>query len=207
MKQVTNTLLTGFGPFGDVVNNPAERLVRRFEAFGHHGHRLTTCVLPVSYRRAPENLIEAIDRASADGSPFDLVLMLGVAAAGLAWRVERFARAVDAGRPDVDGLSPQPAMSGNGGQALAATIAVDAVVSALVRSGIPAIDSDSAGTFLCNFAFYAALAHVAQCGRPARTGFLHVPADPETPPASGGACFSFAQHIQAVQVSLDALAS
>src|SRR5262245_13813558 len=48
------TLLTGFGSFGNVVNNPSARIVEHFARTGAPGHELTARVLPVSFARAGE---------------------------------------------------------------------------------------------------------------------------------------------------------
>jgi pyroglutamyl-peptidase len=207
MSGETRTLLTGFGPFGEVVDNPTERLVRHFGDSGAQGHRLTTCVLPVSYRRAPALLRDAIEQGDADGRPFDLVWMLGVASRSQYWRVERLGRNVNDQKPDMDGVIPPVCVVEDGPDTLAVTVPVSSVTSALSEAGVPAAVSDSAGGYLCNHALYAALQYLRQTGHPATAGFLHVPVDPAT--LAGGesapACFSFAQHIRAVEISLDAL--
>src|SRR5438270_8730212 len=103
------TLLTGFGPFGAVLSNPSQRLVDRFAAHPVPGHDLSPLVLPVSFTRTPVLLAEALSRGGRDGVPFDLVLMLGVAANAAAWRVERYGRNRNAATEDVDGFTPEPA--------------------------------------------------------------------------------------------------
>ncbi|HLJ54283.1 MAG TPA: pyroglutamyl-peptidase I [Chthonomonadaceae bacterium] len=202
------TLLTGFGPFGDVESNPAERLVRHFTDNPLSGHALTTCLLPVSYRRSAPCLLEAIDRGAADGQPFDLVWMLGVATKSAIWRVERFGRSANGTRADVDGCVPDECSDPGGAEVCEATIPVDAVVAALTASGIPAEPSDSAGGFLCNFGIYTALTHLKRSGSAARAGFLHIPPDTGTfrQPAAHSASIDFAQQVHAVEVALAALA-
>jgi pyroglutamyl-peptidase len=203
------TLLTGFGAFGNVADNPTERLVRYFENREVPGHKLTTCLLPVSYRRAPALLIETLRRADVDGRPFDLVWLLGVASGSPHWRVERFGRNENSGAPDTEDHTPPPQIAGNGPAVLEATIRVEPLVSALQQAGLPATASDSAGGYLCNHALYVALWHLRQNGSACRAGFLHVPADPNTMRVgdAGTAYFSFEQHIQAIDVTLSVLAA
>jgi pyroglutamyl-peptidase len=56
-----------------------------------------------------------------------------------------------------------------------ATLPLRAAVAALRDAGLPAIVSNSAGTFVCNHLFYG-LMHLAATRRPGlRGGFLHVP--------------------------------
>lgn len=204
-----NTLLTGFSAFRDVVDNPTERLVRHFESYGAAGHCLTTAVLPVSYKRAPVLLTEAIDRGHAVGRPFDLVLMLGVASASEYWRVERFGRNENCAIPDADEFAPPPRIHPAGPSVLEATVPVERLIGALSQAGLPAVLSESAGAYLCNHVLYSALRHVRQCDRPIQCGFLHVPADGETfcGGAGGGPAFTFAQHVSAVETALAALAT
>ena len=203
-----NTLLTGFGPFLEIVSNPTERLVRHIEQNLVPGHRLTTCVLPVSYGRAPQILTAAIDRGGEAGRPFDLVLMLGVASNSSHWRVERYGRNENARAPDADNVTPLPLIDLAGPKLLEATIPVEAIVAELSRAGFPAEPSDSAGAYLCNHALYVVLRHLRKSGRSIPAGFLHVPADTDTfpPGASGGAQFTFAQQIAALHITLAALA-
>ncbi len=202
-----NTLLTGFGPFGDVVHNPTERLVLHFERHGAAGHNLTTCVLPVSYGRAPELLLEAIDRGGSLGRPFDLIWMLGVASASPDWRVERFGRNENSAARDADDCVPPPRIDPSGPALLEATVPVDLLVSALNQAGLPATVSESAGAYLCNHALYTALGHLRRTGGRAPAGFLHVPADSDTF-ASGESerpIFTFADQVRAVEATLAAL--
>jgi len=204
-----NTLLTGFSSFLDIVDNPTERLVRHFERHGAPGHSLTTCVLPVSYGRAPALLTEAIDRGDAQGRSFDLVWMLGVASASATWRVERFGRNVNAAVPDADDFRPPPCIDPTGPWMIDVTVPVDRLVAVLSQAGLPAAPSDSAGAYLCNHALYSALMHCRQSDRTVLTGFLHVPADPDTFRAgsAAGPYFTFAQHVRAVEITLAALAA
>src|SRR4051794_32502690 len=96
------TLLTGFGPFREIVDNPSSRIVAHFAQVGAPGHELTARVLPVSYDRAAAE-VSALLR---DGA-FEAALLLGVAARSAGLRLERVARHHDGGHlPDVDGQTP-----------------------------------------------------------------------------------------------------
>ena len=56
-----------------------------------------------------------------------------------------------------------------------ATLPIKAAVLALREAGLPAIVSNTAGTFVCNHVFYG-LMHRATTAHPRlRGGFLHVP--------------------------------
>src|SRR5262245_58104523 len=103
------TLLTGFGGFGQVVNNPSARIVAHFERAGAPGHDLTTRVLPVSYERAAAEIVELLR-----GEPFEAALLLGVAQSTPVIRIEQLARWCAPERPDADGQAPGGARPSDG---------------------------------------------------------------------------------------------
>ena len=208
------TLLTGFGPFGSVANNPTERLVRHFANETVSGLAIATCALPTSFARSKGAFRAALDAGGRNGQPFEIVLMLGVAAGSAGWRVETQGLNWDAPAiPDVDGFCPSGGkIVADGSAHLPIKLPPQAMLSAIEAIGLPVTLSDSAGQYLCNHLLYTAL-HLAQTRRlPLRAGFLHVPADEHTF-ASGGAAFansrvfSFNQHIAAVRAVLEACAS
>src|SRR5690242_4159837 len=100
-------LLTGFGPFGKVIDNPTERLARAFALEAVAGCELTTCVFPTSFARAPELMRAQLEIGGRDGRPFDAVLMLGVASGSPVWRVEQFGRNEKKALEDADGFTPE----------------------------------------------------------------------------------------------------
>lgn len=203
------TLLTGFGPFGNVIKNPTERLVRHFAEAEVPGHDLTTCVLPTSFQRAPQIMSALLRKGGRDGQPFDNVLMLGVATGSPHWRVERWGRNHSDGKADADGFTPNAGQIVAGGpEVLPVTVPVEALLAALEQEGLPVTPSDSAGGYLCNHILYVTL-HGLQCAEPsAQAGFLHVPADEQTlaPDAKPAPVFAFVQQVVAVETTLAVLA-
>jgi pyroglutamyl-peptidase len=177
------TLLTGFGPFGGVVNNPSSRIVAYFARAGAPGHDLTTRVLPVSYARA-EREIRALLRAGR----FDSALLLGVAGRETHLRLEQIGRWAPAHRLDGDGLPPPNMERPPGALEFYSTpVALGLLMNHLLASGLPARVSDDAGSYVCNHTYYAALQTIAAEELPTRCLFLHVPADSVTfsePPAA-----------------------
>ncbi len=152
-------LVTGFGPFGDVVDNPAARLARAVHGQRAGGHTVVGLVIPVSYARGPSETI-AVARALRP----TLVLGIGVAVGRPGPEVERIGRRVaDPSRADVDGVC----------LAQVADADVRATIDArhLARA-LGARVSDDAGAYVCN----AWLARVAGA-LPVPVGFLHVPSD------------------------------
>jgi pyroglutamyl-peptidase len=168
-------LVTGFEPFGGDEVNPA------FEALRLLPPRLgalevATRVVPAAFGQA----IDALEDAMAAIIP-DIVLCVGLAGGRAALSLERVAINIDDARiADNAGAQPLglPVIAG-GPAAYFATLPLKAAVAALREAGLPAIVSNSAGTFVCNHLFYG-LMHLAATRRPGlRGGFLHVPYLPE----------------------------
>lgn len=203
------TLLTGFGPFLSVVDNPAERLTRYFDAHPVPGHHLTTQVLPVSFREATGIVQQAIAAGGTEGRPFDFILMLGVAAKRPHWSVECTARnrSTTSAADAENGLWPYPCIVADAPDVLAATLPGSALAAAIADIGLPAIASDNAGDYLCNHLLFWTLTHLRNRNHPARAGFLHIPADPDTfaPDVVSESIFTFQQHCAAVQAVLETL--
>jgi pyroglutamyl-peptidase len=164
-------LVTGFEPFGGERVNPALEALRllppRLGALS-----LATRVVPAVFGGS----IEALEDAVGATSP-DIVLCVGLAGGRAALSLERVAINIDDARiADNSGRQPidLPVIAG-GPAAYFATLPIKAAVAALRDGGLPAIVSNSAGTFVCNHVFYALL-HLAATRRPElRGGFLHVP--------------------------------
>ena len=207
-------LLTGFGPFGSVADNPTERLVRHFTAETVPGLAITTCALPTSFTRAKETFRNALEAGGQDGQLFEIALMLGVAAGSANWRVETQGLNWDAPAiPDVDGFLPTGGEIVTDGPAhLPVTLPPLAIQVAIEAAGLPVTLSDSAGQYLCNHLLYSALHLTRTDFSSVRAGFLHVPADERTfAPGSrifkNARLFPFEQHITAVRAALNACAS
>jgi pyroglutamyl-peptidase len=168
-----NVLVTGFGPFGGEPINPALEAIKLLE--GHilgEEYRVVTRELPVTR-------FEAIDSIVAHIRETDPVLVLAVGQAGgrLEITPERVAINVDDYRiPDNGGVQPvdEPVVAG-APTAYWSTLPIKAMVLAMREAGIPALVSNSAGTFVCNHLFYGLMHHLAQSGNKIRGGFVHIP--------------------------------
>ncbi len=164
-------LVTGFEPFdGDEVNPAGEALARLPARAGTL--TIATRVLPVAFGQA----IEVLAAAVAASEP-DIVLCVGLAGGRPALSLERVAINRDDARiPDDAGRQPidRPVVEG-GPAAYFTNLPIKAAVAALCDAGLPAIVSNTAGTFVCNHVFYG-LMHLAATSRAGlRGGFLHVP--------------------------------
>jgi pyroglutamyl-peptidase len=176
-------LVTGFEPFGGEPINPA------LEALGRLPPRLgavaiATQVLPAVFGEA----LDALETAVRATEP-DIVLCVGLAGGRAALSLERVAINIDDARiPDNKGRRPidLPVVAG-GPAAYFTTLPVKAAAAALHEAGLPAIVSNSAGTFVCNHVFYG-LMHLAATRRPGlRGGLLHVPYLPSQAARQDGA--------------------
>lgn len=176
---MTTILVTGFEPFGDFDTNPTAELVTNLDGKTGQlapGMTVRTTVLPVSFDRARTDLIACVDRYRPDA-----VVSCGLHARSSAIAVERIGinvmdRGDAAGLADNDGAEPcdEPIVP-DGPDGLFATLPVRAIVDALRAGGIPAMLSNTAGTFVCNAVLYDLLHHLRSEGSPVLAGFLHFP--------------------------------
>jgi len=175
-------LVAGFEPFGaDAINPSGEAVLRLPSRLGDL--TIETRIVPTVFGRA----IAALEDAIAATRP-DIVLCVGLAGGRAELSLERIAINVDDARiPDNDGQQPidRPIVAA-GPAAYFTGLPVKAAVAALREAGLPAIVSNTAGTFVCNHIFYGLMHLVASRRLPVRGGFLHVPYLPEQAAGLGG---------------------
>ncbi len=152
-----SVLVTGFGSFPGVASNPTEALARAVDGARVHGVPVVGRVLPVSFRRGPD---EAIAWARAVDAR--LVVGLGVAVSRAEVCVERVGVRVLEGRPDADG---ETACLLDGPERVVATLD-----TARLAAALGATLSDDAGRYVCNAWLYRVTAAL-----PVPVGFVHVP--------------------------------
>lgn len=165
-------LVTGFSAFPGARRNPTEtlvagldvrRLARRFDI------ELATAVLPTEYA-AVEVLVPRLWQELQPAA----VIHLGLHGRAAAVRVETRAKNhMSPVRPDAARARPgRPEIDPTGPAVHRATLPVMRILAALRRRGVPARLSNSAGSYLCNFASYLSLKLA-----PSRaiTGFIHLP--------------------------------
>ena len=158
-------LVTGFGSFRGIVDNPSDRLARAMGGLELAGATLLVeSPLPVEYGHAAARALERARREEVDA-----VLALGLARRATRLRVEtvggRDAKSLE---PDEAGCVSPPALEGP--ELIASSIDVDALLAALSARGVEAERSDDAGGYVCND-LYHRLLHA----RIAPTLFVHVP--------------------------------
>jgi pyroglutamyl-peptidase len=163
-------LVTGFGPFPHVRVNPtttlARAIARRLAASGLDAHAL---ILETSYAGGLPTL-----RAHLAQTQPKAVLMLGLAARARFVRVELFARGhASLLHPDVSGKAPDTTRMRASGRPALTTANPQAALAALRRQGLRSRLSPSAGRYLCDASYAAALAATKGSGVPVI--FIHVP--------------------------------
>lgn len=158
-------LVTGFGPFPGVDDNPSAVVARAVDGRTVGGRPVVGLVLPVLWRRGPELAIAAANELGAE-----LVVGLGVATTRDAVDVETIGFRDRDPRPDADGCHPEPV---DGPDSVGATLDC-----AALADGLGARLSQDAGRYVCNAWLY----DVARGLPGSRVGFVHMPAsglDPE----------------------------
>ena len=158
-------LLTGFGPFADVAENPSAAVVGRLSGSCLGGADVVGVVLPVEFAASVRALSEAI----AEVRPA-VLLCLGVARGRSRIEVETVARG---------GVSKSLDSGGEAGPMVGsverrvATIDVAGLVSQLVAGGFDAVASEDAGGYVCDHVFFHAIDTAREFG--AAAGFVHLP--------------------------------
>lgn len=167
-------LLTGFDPFGGDTINPSWEAVSRLHGETIAGRQVVAAQLPTTFAGAPKALRAALHRHRPE-----LILCIGQAGGRSALSLERVAiNVIDARIPDNAGAQPvDTPVAKRGPAAYFTTLPIKAMHADLRAAGIPAEISQTAGTFVCNQAFYV-LMH-ALAGSRVRGGFLHIPFLPQ----------------------------
>ncbi len=169
-------LVTGFEPFGNSQTNPSEQVVKALEARDLPGIELITAILPVDAQRGPQALSGRLESIQPQA-----VICLGEARRRAAVSFERVAvNLLDFTIPDNAGaqLIDQPVVPG-GPAAYFSTLPLRKMLTAVMRVGVPAELSLSAGSYLCNQVMYTLLHHLAVNRAAVPAGFIHLPALPE----------------------------
>ncbi|WP_423195190.1 MULTISPECIES: pyroglutamyl-peptidase I [unclassified Cupriavidus] len=171
-------LLTGFEPFDKEPVNPSWEAVRALD-----GERAGDDAIVVA-RQLPCVFGAAIASMEAllDDLKPALVIAVGQAGGRTELSIERVAINVDDARiADNAGAQPIDAtIATDGPAAYFATLPIKAMVRDLRAAGVPALVSQTAGTFVCNHVFYGLMHALKRRGLTGtRGGFIHIPYLPE----------------------------
>lgn len=167
-------LVTGFEPFGPDSINPSWMAAQALHGRMVAGHRIIGAQLPTVFGAAQAAMRELLSRHRPA-----LVIGTGQAGGRTAISLERVAINVnDARIPDNAGSRPidTPVIDG-APAAYFTTLPIKAMLAAMLDGGIDADVSQTAGTFVCNHAFFGLMHELATNAEYSRTrgGFVHVP--------------------------------
>jgi pyroglutamyl-peptidase len=167
-------LVTGFGPFPGAPYNPTQALVMRLlrlrrpafsdvELCGH--------IFPVTYKAVDRELPQALAKHRPQA-----VLMFGLAGRTAHLRIESRARnAVTMLWPDAAQTLVRKGSIGHGPDAMRFGPHTLRLLRAALGTGIDARPSRNAGSYLCNYLSWRAIAAVGTDDRLRLASFVHIP--------------------------------
>lgn len=172
---MSKILITGFEPFGGEEINPSYEAVKQLHGEKIGGYEIIGRQIPTVFHQSIKTLNEWIKQEDPE-----IIICVGQAGGRPAISVERVAINVDDARiPDNDGQQPIDAPINPGGPAAYwSTLPIKAVVKTIMKAGVPAEISQTAGTFVCNHIFYGLMNSLANDPNK-RGGFIHIPYIPE----------------------------
>jgi pyroglutamyl-peptidase len=160
-------LITGYEPFAGLETNTSWEVAKRLAGERVSGCEIVAVGLPVVWEEARAKLGAAIRKHEPE-----VVISTGVGWSGYI-KVERIARNVRGPHKDnLGALPPASEVEPGGPLQIRTRLPAERIVKRLKALGLPAKLSDSAGTYLCNEAFYA-LMRATSADTPA--GFIHLP--------------------------------
>ena len=165
-------LLTGFEPFDGDTINPSGEVAKQLD-----GRVLGDCVvrsviLPVQHEAA-----RAVVAPLLEAPGLVAVVHLGLAGGRARISLERVAvNVMDYSRPDAHGQVLRDVACVEGGPpGYFSTLPLRDMLTALTEEGIPAMISNTAGTYLCNDISYTTLHALDERALAIPTGFIHLP--------------------------------
>lgn len=165
-------LLTGFEPFGGNDVNSSQEVVKAVAFDEFDDNEIALAILPVSYKRSGKLICEFIDETKPD-----FVIMLGQSGKSDCIKIERVAlNLMDSSKGDNDGYTPdEETICSEAPHAYFTQMPVKKLRDCLIQRDIPAKVSNSAGLYVCNRTYFAALHHIAIAGRNTKALFIHLP--------------------------------
>ena len=188
-------LITGFDPFGGADINPSWEAVRQLpDQIGNFV--LCKLEIPTVFGKAAETVLSAAKAFSPDA-----ILCIGQAGGRAAVTPERIAVNIrDARIPDNEGNQPKgERIACDGPAAYFSTLFPEIMCDAILKAGIDATVSNSAGAFVCNDTLYSLLHYYD--GTPVAVGFIHIPYLPE----QGNPSLPLADTITALTAAIQAI--
>ena len=168
-------LVTGFDPFGSDKINPAIEAVKKLPDT-IKGAKIIKLEIPTVFNKSAQVVHQAIVKEQPD-----YVLNVGQAGGRSALTPERVAININDGRiPDNDGYQPlDEPIQPDGDTAYFTQLPTKAMAKAIRAAGLPAIVSNTAGTYVCNHIFYQVQYMRTKEFPKLKAGFIHIPFLPE----------------------------
>ena len=168
-------LVTGFDPFGSDKINPAIEAVKKLPDT-IKGAKIIKLEIPTVFNKSAQVVHQAIVKEQPD-----YVLNVGQAGGRSALTPERVAININDGRiPDNDGYQPlDEPIQPDGDTAYFTQLPIKAMAKAIRAAGLPAIVSNTAGTYVCNRIFYQVQYMRTKEFPKLKAGFIHIPFLPE----------------------------
>ena len=165
-------LITGFEPFGGDAVNSSQETMKAVACDEFDDIEVVTGILPVSFKRVEKAICGLINETEPD-----VVIMLGLSGKSDCIKIERVAlNLMDSSKGDNDGYIPdEETICPDASPAYFTQMLVKNLRDCLVHKGIPAMVSNSAGLYVCNRTYFAALHHIATTGRNTKAVFIHLP--------------------------------
>jgi pyroglutamyl-peptidase len=167
-------LLTGFGPFPGIADNPSARLVESLagtRSFAPRNCELHTQVLPTEWGAVATLVPQLLNSLQPH-----VTIHLGVSRQAHSLRIERSAHNHIVPRRDAAGVLPaRRRIHLDGPGRLDSTVAVPRLAATLRENGVPATSSAHAGSYLCNFLYYHSLSWALSRDKAAPVLFVHIP--------------------------------
>ncbi|MGL5656518.1 MAG: pyroglutamyl-peptidase I [Fusobacteriaceae bacterium] len=172
MKKV---LITGFDPFGGESINPAFEAVKALPD-SIEGYEIIKKEIPTVFEKSYKVLFETIDQVKPE-----IVICVGQAGGRFEVSPERVAINVDDARiKDNEGNQPiDVKVFEDGENAYFTNLPIKKMVDDMKQGAVPAVVSNTAGTFVCNHIMYALMYYINKNNLNIRGGFIHVPYLPE----------------------------
>lgn len=170
----TQILLTGFGPFPGVTDNPSTRLVEALadaSSFAPRDRELHAEILPTEWS-AVGTLVPRLLKSLQP----HVTIHFGVSRQARSLRIERSAHNRIVPRVDAAGVLPaRRTIHIDGPARLDSSVHVPRLAATLRQSGVPANCSAHAGSYLCNFLYYHSLSWAMSRDEAAHVLFVHIP--------------------------------
>ncbi|MFH1180770.1 MAG: pyroglutamyl-peptidase I [Candidatus Bathyarchaeota archaeon] len=194
-------MLTGFEPFGGSHINPSIEACKPLDGKLINGVKIKVVQIPLRYDEVKPDLIKAIEEIKPVA-----VICTGQAGSSII-NLERVAiNVADARLPYNCGTQPvDKTIDPTGPTAYFSKLPLRKLLSALTEAKIPAVISNSAGTFGCNHIFYELMHYISESHIDIPAGFIHVPSLPEQVIGKNQASMSLSLITEALGVVLDTL--